>query len=330
MKPKVYVTCNAFPDIIQTLAESFDLRVWGSPGPVPRDVFLEEAGVAEGIFTLLTDRVDRELLDASPRLRVVANMAVGYDNIDVAECTRRGILVTNTPGVLTETTADLALALMLAAARRLGEAERFLRSGQWTTWDPALLLGRDVHGASLGIVGLGRIGQAVARRAVGFDMEVLYFNRTPRPEAERQLGVTRAGLDELLGRSDFISLHLPLSASTQGFIGERELGLMKPEAILVNTSRGALIDEDALCRALRENRLFCAGLDVYREEPLPKDSPLLALENAVLLPHVGSATLRTRRLMAQMATTCLKAAMTGGDCPNLVNPEALEVRRGSV
>ncbi|HHW26387.1 MAG TPA: D-glycerate dehydrogenase, partial [Firmicutes bacterium] len=258
-----------------------------------------------------------------PRLKVVANMAVGYDNIDVAECTRRGIVVTNTPGVLTETTADLAFALILAAARRVTEAERYLRQGQWKTWSPMLLTGVDVHGATLGIVGLGRIGEAVARRARGFSMRVLYANRSARPEVEAALGIERRGLDELLKSSDFVSIHVPLNDSTRHLIGERELNLMKPTAVLVNTSRGPVVNERDLYRALKDRRIFAAGLDVFDTEPIRSDNPLLELDNVVLLPHIGSASIATRTQMAVMAARNLTQVLAGQTPQNPVNPEAL-------
>ncbi len=320
IKHRVYVTRSVFPDILERLEGTLAVEVWGGSRPLPREVFLEKVSAAEGILTMLTDRVDTELLDSAPLLKAVANMAVGYDNIDVGECTRRGILVTHTPGVLTETTADLAFGLMLAAARRIGEAERFLRDGRWTTWDPLLLVGTDVYGATLGIVGMGRIGRALANRARGFDMEVIYYSRTAKSDDPKARWVP---LDVLLRQSDFVSLHLPLCEETAGIIGEREIALMKPSAILINTARGGLVDEDALFRALVSGRIGGAGLDVYRDEPLSDTSPLLQLENVVLLPHIGSASLSTRRSMAITAVRCLTAALSDDKVPNLVNAQGL-------
>lgn len=320
IKRSVYVTRSLFPDILEPLERKFAVEVWTGAQPVPRGVFVEKVSAAEGILTMLTDKVDSDLLDSAPLLKAVANMAVGYDNINIDECTRRGILVTNTPDVLTETTADLAFGLILAVARRIGEAERFLRAGRWDTWDPLLMVGTDVHGATLGIVGMGRIGRALARRARGFDMEVIYYSRTAKSDDPK---VRWVPLDLLLKESDLVSLHLPLSEQTVGVIGEREIALMKPTAILINTARGALIDEDALFQALASGRIGGAGLDVYRNEPISPASPLLQLENVVLLPHIGSASLSTRRLMAATAVRCLTAALSDGDVPNLVNAQAL-------
>ena len=324
MRPKAYITRKIPSEALDIIAASCDYRIWDSEGePIPRDVLEAEIGDVDGVLTLLTERVDRHLLDAAPRLKVVANMAVGYDNIDVAECTRRGIVVTNTPGVLTETTADLAFALILAAARRVTEAERYLRQGQWKTWSPMLLTGVDVHGATLGIVGLGRIGEAVARRARGFSMRVLYANRSARPEVEAALGIERRGLDELLKSSDFVSIHVPLNDSTRHLIGERELNLMKPTAVLVNTSRGPVVNERDLYRALKDRRIFAAGLDVFDTEPIRSDNPLLELDNVVLLPHIGSASIATRTQMAVMAARNLTQVLAGQTPQNPVNPEAL-------
>lgn len=324
IKPRAYVTRKIPSEALDIVAASCDYRIWDSESePVPRDALEAEISDADGVLTLLTERVDKRLLDAAPRLKVVANMAVGYDNIDVAECTRRGIVVTNTPGVLTETTADLAFALILAAARRVTEAERYLRQGQWKTWSPMLLTGVDVHGATLGIVGLGRIGEAVARRARGFSMRVLYANRSARPEVEAALGIERRGLDELLKSSDFVSIHVPLNDSTRHLIGERELNLMKPTAVLVNTSRGPVVNERDLYRALKDRRIFAAGLDVFDTEPIRSDNPLLELDNVVLLPHIGSASIATRTQMAVMAARNLTQVLAGQTPQNPVNPEAL-------
>lgn len=324
IKPRAYVTRKIPSEALDIVAASCDYRIWDSESePVPRDALEAEISDADGVLTLLTERVDKRLLDAAPRLKVVANMAVGYDNIDVTECTRRGIVVTNTPGVLTETTADLAFALILAAARRVTEAERYLRQGQWKTWSPMLLTGVDVHGATLGIVGLGRIGEAVARRARGFSMRVLYANRSARPDVEAALGIERRGLDELLKSSDFVSIHVPLNDSTRHLIGERELNLMKPTAVLVNTSRGPVVNERDLYRALKDRRIFAAGLDVFDTEPIRSDNPLLELDNVVLLPHIGSASIATRTQMAVMAARNLTQVLAGQTPQNPVNPEAL-------
>ncbi len=299
------------------------IRHWDSDDPMPRDALLEQVRGVSGLLCLLTDRVDRELLEAAgPALRVVSTVAVGYDNIDVAEATRRGVMVTNTPGVLTETTADLTWALILAAARRVGEAGDHLRNLKWTTWRILELAGVDVYGATLGIVGAGRIGQAVARRAAGFAMKVLYHSRRRDPEFERwSRAEFRPALGDLLREADIVSLHVPLTSETRRLIGARELALMKPTAILVNTARGPVVDESALAEALTARRIFAAGLDVYEKEPLSADSPLRRLPNAVLLPHIGSASVSTRTRMVLLAVDNLVAALAGERPPSLVNPE---------
>ncbi|MDX1612893.1 MAG: D-glycerate dehydrogenase [Candidatus Promineifilaceae bacterium] len=273
-----------------------------------------------GLLTLLTVPVEESLLAQAPALQVVSNMAVGVDNIDLAACTARGIPVGHTPGVLTESTADLALALLLAVARRLPEASRDARAGKWTTWLPAGWLGADLHGATLGIVGLGKIGTAVAVRARAFGLRLLYTNRSARPELERQLGATRLPLDELLRQSDFVSLHVPLSAETRGLIDAASLRLMKPTAVLINTARGPVIDSAALERALREGWIAAAGLDVTDPEPLPADHPLYQLENCLILPHIGSATRNTRGQMAELACTNLLDGLAGRPLTHCANP----------
>jgi glyoxylate reductase len=272
---------------------------------------------------LLTDRIDAALLAAAPRLRVVANMAVGYDNIDVEACTRRGVLVTNTPGVLTETTADLVWALMMAAARRVVEAQKFIEADRWRTWSPLLLTGQDVYGATLGIIGAGRIGAAVARRAVGFGMRIMYHNRRSAPELEAATGAVYAGLEELLAAADFVVTLVPLSAETHHLIGVDQLRLMKPSAVLVNAARGPVVDEQALYQALSEGWIWAAGLDVWEQEPIRASHPLLSLPNVVALPHIGSASIATRTRMAVMAAANLVAAVRGERPENVVNAEAL-------
>ncbi len=298
-----------------------DLRVWEEPLPPPREALLEAAREAEGLLTLLTDRVDEGLLSSAPRVRVVSNVAVGYDNIDVAACTARRIAVGNTPGVLTETSADFAFALLMALARRVAEADAYVRAGKWKTWDPGLLLGSDLHGATLGLVGLGKIGAAVARRARGFGMRLLYVSRSPRPELEAALGLVRVDKATLLAESDFVSLHVPLSAETRHWLGRAELAAMKRGALLVNTARGPVVDQAALAEALAHGHLGGAALDVTDPEPLPMDSPLLRLPNVLLAPHIASASHATRGRMASMAVDNLLAALDGRRPPHCVNPE---------
>lgn len=281
---------------------------------------------AEGLFTLLTISVTPALLDEAPELRVVSNMAVGVDNIDVRACTERGIPVGNTPGVLTEGTADLTMALLLAIARRLPESSDDARQGKWTTWSPTGWLGADLHGERLGIIGFGKIGQAVAARATGFGLKIVYNDTEEHPELERRLGASSLPLDELLSTSDFISLHVPLTKDTRGLIDAVALRAMKSSAILVNTSRGPVVDTKALLQALREGWIRAAALDVTDPEPLPPEHPLYALPNCLITPHIGSATWQTRRSMARLAGVNLLAGLSGKRLPHCANPEVYEGR----
>jgi glyoxylate reductase len=290
--------------------EDFDITIL-SDGPPERDELLQAAGGIEGVLSTLTEQIDAEFMDAAgDGLKVVANMAVGFDNVDVEAAKERDIVVTNTPEVLNETTADTAFMLLLAAARRLGEGERIVRSGRWEAWGPKMLLGPDVWGKKLGILGFGRIGQAVARRAKGFGMEILYAGRSRKEQAESEFEAQYLELDELLRECDLVSIHTPLTDETTHLIGAEELEKMKPQAVLVNTSRGPLVDEAALADALEQGRIFAAGLDVYEEEPEvhPK---LLELENVVLAPHIGSASVETRDKMAATAGEDLRAVLRG-------------------
>jgi glyoxylate reductase len=306
---KVLVT-REIPEAGLRLLDGFDVSVLHERPP-ERSELLEAARGANGILSTATEKVDGEVMDAAGGgLKVIANMAVGYDNVDVRAAGERGVVVTNTPGVLDETTADVAFMLMLAAARRLGEAERLLRAGRWEWWGPKQLRGLDVWGKKLGIVGMGRIGQAVARRARGFGMEILYHNRSRNEDAENELAARYLGLEDMLRESDFVSVHTPLTEETRHLIGERELGLMKPTAVLVNTSRGPVVDEGSLAEALANGRIFAAGLDVYEEEPRVHPG-LLELENAVLAPHIGSASMETRDRMATLAAENLRAVLSG-------------------
>jgi glyoxylate reductase len=312
MPDKILVT-REIPEAGLRLLADFDVTVLAERPPT-HDELIEAVRGASGVLSTATEKMDGEVMDtAGEGLRVIANMAVGYDNIDVKAARQRGVVVTNTPGVLDETTADVAFVLMLAAARRLGEGERLLRAGKWEWWGPKQLRGLDVWGKRLGVVGLGRIGQAVARRGRGFGMEILYHNRSRNGEAENELGARYLDLDDLLRESDFISIHTPLTDETRHLMGERELGLMRETAVLVNTSRGPVVDEAALADALEDGRIFAAGLDVYEEEPKvhPK---LLELENVVLAPHIGSATIETRDRMATLAAENLRAVL-GGEEP---------------
>ena len=304
---RVFVTRRLPGDALERLAAEHDVEVWPERLPPGRDELLSRAPELEGLLSLLTDPVDAKLIGAAPRLRAISNYAVGVDNIDLEAAAARGIQVGNTPGVLTDTTADLAVALMLGISRHLVEGDAYVRRGEWRTWDPGLLLGHDLHGATVGIVGFGRIGQAVARRLEGFGCEILHTSRA--------VGVP---LEELLDRSDFVSVHTPLTAETRGLIGDEALARMKPTAYLVNTARGPIVDSEALGRALRAGGIAGAALDVTDPEPLPAGDPLLDAPNLLLLPHLGSATYATRERMADMAVDNLLAGLAGERMPHCV------------
>ncbi len=321
-KPRVFVT-RIIPDAgLRLVQAACDVDLWTDEElPPSREALLAHVTGADGLLCLLTDRVDGEVLDAAgPGLKVISNHAVGFDNIDVPAATARGIPVGNTPGILTDATADFAFALLLAAARRVAEGERFVRAGRWVTWGPSLLLGPDVHGATLGLIGFGRIGQAMARRAAGFTMHVLYHDPTlPQPPAD--LNATPVDLATLLRESDFVSLHVPLTPGTRSLINRETLALMKPTAVLINTARGPVADQAALYEALRDRRIFAAALDVTDPEPIPADSPLLTLDNCLITPHIASASVATRDKMARMAAENLLAGLRGERLPHCVNPE---------
>lgn len=319
----VFVTRTLPGTALQQLSErGYNLDLWEGDLPPPPETLRERAAAADAVLALLTDRFDTSLLEAAPRLRVIANMAVGYDNVDPAEAEQRGIWLTNTPGVLAETTADFTFALLLAAARRVAESDRDTRAGGWKTWSPTGFLGPDVHRATLGIVGLGEIGAAVARRARGLGMRLLATSRTSRPERETELGVEHVPLEELLRQSDFVSLHTPLTAETRHLLGAREFEQMKQGAILVNTARGGVVDQDALVAALHSGHLGGAALDVTDPEPLPLEHPLFALPNVIITPHIASASLATRARMAEMAAENIIAVLEGRTPPNPVNRPA--------
>jgi glyoxylate reductase len=310
---RVFVTRRLPGSALDSLAAQHELEVWPEQLPPGREELLSRAPELDGLLALLTDPVDAALLEAAPRLRAISNYAVGVDNIDLDAATGRGIPVGNTPGVLTDTTADLAVALMLGISRRLVEGDAYVRTGEWRTWETGLLLGHDLHGATAGIVGFGRIGRAVARRLEGFGCELLHTRRSG--------GVP---LGELLERSDFVSIHSPLTPETRGLIGDEALARMKPTAYLVNTARGPIVDSHALARALSEGRIAGAALDVTDPEPLPGDHPLLDAPNLLVLPHLGSATHATRERMAGMAVDNLLAGLAGERMPHCANPEVYE------
>ncbi len=323
MKPKVYVNRLVPEDALKKLAQSCDYRIWEGELAVPRDVLFKEVPEIDALLSLLTDKIDGPIMDAAPKLRVISNMAVGFDNIDVREATKRKIMVCNTPGVLTETTADFAFALLLAAARRVVEGELNVKEGKWKTWGPMTLLGQDVHHATLGIIGLGRIGAEVAKRGKGFDMKVIYFDTIRRLDLEKALGVEYRDLKSLLAESDFITIHTPLLPETNHLISKDQFETMKKTAILVNTARGPIVDPKALYDALRNSQITYAALDVTEPEPIPLNDPLLTLGNALIVPHIASASVATRTKMATMAVDNLLAALKGERPPHIVNPEVL-------
>jgi len=321
-KAAVFVTRDIGEKALARLRPVVDLEVWPGDYPPPRSVILEKVPGLFGLLTLLTDPIDAEVINsAGPELKVISQMAVGVDNIDVKAATARGIPVGNTPGVLTETTADMAWALLMAVARRVVEADQQVRQGIWKPWGPDVLTGPDIHGSTIGIIGFGRIGQAVARRARGFNMKILYFDPQRQIDLEESLGVEYAPLNDLLSQSDFISLHTFLNASTRHMISKQQFECMKPSAILINTSRGGVVDPAALTWALQEKKIAGAGLDVYDPEPIQKDNPILGMSNVVITPHIASASIETRRKMALMAVENVLAAVLGKKLPYCVNPE---------
>jgi glyoxylate reductase len=320
-KPRILVTRRILPEGLDQITGECDVDLWSDELPIPRSELLARVRGIDGILSLLTDRIDAEVMDvAGNGLKVISNMAVGYDNIDIPAASARHIPVGNTPGVLTDATADFAFTLLLAAARRVVEAARYVREGQWKTWGPSTLLGVDLVGATLGIVGYGRIGKAVARRAAGFNMRILYHD--PGLSAvDPSLPGMPVDFETLLREADFISLHTPLTPETRHLINQHAFSLMKPNAVLVNTSRGAVVDQAALYQALQAKKIFAAALDVTDPEPLPLDSPLLTLDNLIVAPHIASANLTTRARMSAMAAENLLAGLRGERLPNCVNPE---------
>lgn len=323
---KVLVTARMPEEVVSLISREHEVESYPDDPPMERQRLLRSVTDKEGLLCTITDRIDREVLDRAPALKVIANFGVGFEHIDLEAASRRGLPVTNTPGVLTDATAELALALILATARRVVEGDKRTRAGRFTYWAPMPFLGQEVSGKILGIIGLGRIGQAVAQRAQGFRMKVIYHSRTRLdPGEEETLNVIFTSLETLLREADFVSLHVPLTPDTRHLIGRRELELMKPSAYLINTARGPVVDEAALVAALRERRICGAGLDVYEQEP--ELSPgLVELENAVLLPHLGSATIETRTRMAFMAAENLLTALRGERPPNCLNWTALQER----
>jgi glyoxylate reductase len=327
-KPKIYVTRKLPERGLQIIRKHFDMEVWPEYAPPPKKTIIEKAKNVDALATLLSDKIDAEVFNAAPRLKIVSQLAVGYDNIDIPEATKRGIYVTNTPEVLTDTTADFAWALLMALARRVIEADKYVRTGQWKVgWHPDMMTGRDIYNATIGVVGAGRIGYAVAKRATGFSMKILFYDVVPRPEIEKDFGAKKVDLDTLLKESDFVSIHVPLMKETQHLINEQKLKLMKKTAYLINNSRGPVVDEKALYKALKEGWIAGAGLDVFEQEPTPVDNPLLKLDNVAVAPHISSASIETRSKMGEMVAENLVAFFEGKKPPNLLNADVMKVRQ---
>jgi glyoxylate reductase len=327
-KPRVYVTRQLFDEAIKILKDAAKVGVYeGVDDAISRELLLENVRGADGLLSLLTERIDEEVMDAGENLKVISNYAVGFNNIDVEAATERGIYVTNTPGILTDTTADYAFALLMALARRIPEADRNIRARKWIhAWGPRMFVGSDVHGKTLGIIGLGRIGRALVKRAQGFDMNVIYYDMMRDKVQEEKLSVRYAPMESVLEQADYVSIHVPLTDSTHHMISDEELTMMKERAYLINTSRGPIVDEDALYRALRDGIIAGAALDVFEEEPISHSSPLLGLDNIIMSPHIASASVETRIKMATTAAENLVSVLKGVEPPNLVNPGVRKVR----
>ena len=322
LRPRVFVTRQFFPEALEVLTGAADTEVWPDDEPPTPEQLLEKAGEADGILTNIMDRIDADVFQAAHRLKVVSQLGVGVDNIDVAEATRRGVLVGNTPGVLAKATADIAFGLLMSAARRISEGDRWLRAGNWKMqYHPMVWLGAEIHGATLGIVGMGQIGVEMAKRARGFDMRVIYYSRTRKLELESELGMEYFEPSDLLSTADFVTLHIPLTQETRHFIGERELRLMKPTAILINAARGAVVHPRALYPALKEGGISGAALDVTDPEPILPDDPLLTLDNLVITPHIGSASIDSRRRTCLLAARNVVAGIQGRRLEACANPE---------
>ena len=319
MKPTIFITRKLPDELVAPLHEKFTVRMWDSEDvAVPAEVLREEIAQVDALWTMLSDTIDRDMLESATNLKVISNLAVGFNNIDTEAAREKGINVTNTPDVLTETTADLAFGLLLATARRFNSAEKELREGGWLSWTPMGFTGMDVHGTTIGIIGMGRIGEAVARRAKGFNMRVLYHNRSRKLETEKEVGVEYAKLDDLLKRADHVVILVPFTDETKGMIGERELSLMKKTATLISVSRGGIVDEVALYDALKNETIFAAGLDVFETEPIPLDHPLLTLSNVTAVPHIGSASVETRRTMMKLNVEAIMNVLEGIEPKNRV------------
>ncbi len=313
--PTIFLTRNLPAEAISRLETHARLQIWPEETPPPYPTLCKQAAQADALITMLCDQIDAALIESCPNLKIISQMAVGYDNIDLHAAAQHHIQVGNTPGVLTETTADLTWGLLLAAARRIVEADNEVRNGIWRPWGPDVLTGLDIYGSTIGIIGFGRIGQAVARRARGFNMRILYYSTKPNPAVEQELGAIFTSLDDLLAQSDFITLHARLTPQTQHIIGRPQFERMKPTAVLVNTARGAMVDPAALIWALQKGRIAAAGIDVFDPEPMPTDSPLLAMRNVVITPHIASASKQTRHRMALMTVENTLAGLQGVPLP---------------
>jgi glyoxylate reductase len=314
MKPSIFITRKLPQAVIEPLSAEFHVEMWEKEDvPVPRDVLLNKAESASALITMLSDRVDMELLEQAPSLKVAANLAVGYDNIDLHAAKEKGVIICNTPDVLTDTTADLTFGMLMTAARRIVEADRYIKEGRWKSWSPLLLAGADIHHKTIGIVGMGNIGEAVAKRAKGFDMNILYHNRSRKPEAEERLGAAYVPLDELLAESDFVVVLAPLTPETEGLFQKEQFQAMKKSAFFINAARGAIVNEEALTEALKKGEIAGAGLDVFVEEPIDSDHPLLQLDNVVALPHIASSSIETRTAMMDLCVQNVMAVLKGDE-----------------
>lgn len=324
MKPYVYITRKLPEETIAEITHHFEVKMWDHEDiPVSREVLLEEAKKASALITMLSDKVDAELLTAGVNLKIVANLAVGYDNIDLETATKRGIIISNTPDVLTETTADLTFALLMATARRVVEAAEYVKAGKWESWSPYLLAGHDIHSKTIGIVGMGKIGEAVARRAKGFGMGILYHNRSRKMDAEMEFGAQYSSFEELISNSDYVVSLAPLTAETRNLFKADIFSKMKKSAIFINVGRGPVVDEQALYEALVDGEIAAAGLDVFVKEPISADHQLLKLPNVVALPHIGSASTETRTAMIKLCCSNVNAVLSGDRPKTIVNKEVL-------
>lgn len=322
MKPYIFITRKLPENVIVKFKEHFEINMWEKEDiPVPREILLEEAKKADALLTMLSDLIDEEVITAGPSLKVIANLAVGYDNIDTHAATKHGIAICNTPDVLTDTTADLTFALLMATARRLIEAAELVKEGNWKSWSPLLLAGHDIHHKTIGIVGMGKIGETVAKRATGFDMEILYHNRSRKAEVEKTIGAQYVPFEELVERSDFIVCLTPLTEETKNLFTREVFQKMKKSAVFINASRGPVVDEAALYDALVEKEIAAAGLDVFTKEPIAADHPLLKLTNVVALPHIGSSSVETRTTMMELCLENIDRVLTGRNPETLVNKE---------